>query len=263
MAGTQARVQHRDPDGRPYDELVPEPVADLAVDRRLDGAAAQVRALDERARRAAGAAGVVRSLLVTESLSSEQMNRLATGRPVAAGSAVDRRMRRFEQACRDGRRAGVIDLGHLLRIHGRLVERGGALRTGPAWVGSRGSPADAVFVGPPVAQLDGLVADLLVFLARHDLCPIVQTAVAYAQLELIHPFRDGNGRMGRWLIQVMLHRRRVAGLLVPPVGVYFAANPNRFMTAHRAYREGDLDAWCTYFGAALEACAQSSAALIG
>jgi hypothetical protein len=238
-----------------FDELIPRPVAGIGLPLRLDAVAARLRELDAAARRSAPrTAPVVRALLGTESLSSAQVMELAAGRPIAGGAEADRRMRRFEQACRDGHRAATIDRRLLLRVHSRLVT-GGALRTGPVRVGRK--DAETIFAGPPAPLVEELLDDLIAFLARDDLCPVVQAAVAYAQLEFVHPFPDGNGRMGRWLIQVVLRRRGVAGLLVPPVGVYFAANPGTFLPAHRAYRDGDAPAWCTFVGAALEACAGS------
>jgi hypothetical protein len=69
--------------------------------------------------------------------------------------------------------------------------------------------------------------------------------------------------MGRWLIQVLLRRLGVADLFVPPVGVYFAANPAAFPPAHRAYRDGDAWSWCTFVGTAMEACTDTAAAPLG
>lgn len=264
MPGTRARVRGCDSEGRAYDALVPETIADLAVGFRLDTVAEQLRELDAVARRIGGAKPVIRSLLGTESLSSNQIMELAAGRDIAIGPDTERRMLRFEQACHEGRRARVLDRRLLMRVHGRLMPHGGVVRTGTAFAGSTtGSPADAVFVAPPAAEVEHLLADLVAFLARDDLCPVVQAAVGYAQLEFIHPFRDGNGRVGRWLAQVMPRRRGVAEVLVPPVGLYFATNPTTFLSAHEAYRDGDLKTWCTFVGDALEACATSAAALIG
>jgi hypothetical protein len=118
------------------------------------------------------------------------------------------------------------------------------------------------FMAPPAAALDGLVDDLVAFLARTDLCPVAQALVAYARLEHVHPFADGNGRVGRWLVQVVLRRRGVARVLVPPIGLVLAANPGGLFPAHRAFREGDIDAWCAFAGAALTNAATRAAALL-
>jgi Fic family protein len=216
-----------------------------------------VRELDVLARTTRGAKPVVRSLLATESLPSGTILCLADGQAVAATPETDRRALRFEQACHDGARARVLDRDLLLRTNRRLVAggRGGALRTRPMRVG-------VAFLAPPAAALDGLVDDLVAFLARTDLCPVAQALVAYARLEHVHPFVDGNGRVGRWLVQVVLRRRGVARVLVPPIGLVLAANPAGLFPAHRAFREGDIDAWCTFAAAALTTAATRATALL-
>jgi Fic family protein len=261
--GTRERVRGCDREGRPFEALLPEAIADLDVPFSFDAVEHQLRELDTLARRTARAKPLIRSLLGTESLSSSQIMELAAGRDIVAGPETERRMLRFVQACHDGQRAAVLDRRLLLRVHQSLVPGGGTMRTGTSWAGSTtGSPADAVFVGPPAGALDELVDDLLAFLLREDLCPVVQAAIGYAQLEFVHPFRDGNGRVGRWLIQVVLRRRAVAQRLVPPAGLYFAANIEAFLTAHQAFRDGDERAWCTFVALALETCATSVAALL-
>jgi len=86
--------------------------------------------------------------------------------------------------------------------------------------------------------------------------------VGHAQLESVHPFVDGNGRLGRWLVQAALRRRGVVRTLAPPVGLYFATYPRAFTTAIHAYHDGDVDTWCTFAGDALQACAASAHTLL-
>jgi hypothetical protein len=234
---------------------VPAPIAGWSPARPLTEAEAAVREVDALARTTAGAKPVVRSLLATESLPSGTILALADGRAVAATAETDRRALRFEQACHDGARARALDRALLLRTNRRLVPGGGALRPGPMRVG-------VAFHAPPAAALDGLVDDLVAFLGRTDLCPVAQALVAYARLEHVHPFADGNGRVGRWLVQVVLRRRGVARVLVPPVGLVLAADPAGLFPAHRAFREGDADAWCTFAGAALTSAATRAAAVL-
>jgi Fic family protein len=261
MTRIEPRVEHPDLDDCAHVEPRPAPIAGWSPGQRLADAERAVRELDDLARATVGAKSTLRSLLATESLSSEQILALATGGTVIPAPGADRLALRFEQACHDGRRAPAVDRALLLRTHRRLLPGGGTLRSGPVWVGGR-TPAAAVYVAPPAGEVDELLGDLTAFLTRTDLCPVVQAVTGYAQLEFIHPFRDGNGRLGRWLVQVVLRRRGVARIIVPPLGLYLAADPDGFLPAHRAFRGGDREAWCTYAGAALEAVAGSARALI-
>jgi hypothetical protein len=218
----------------------PEPIARLDVARRLDAVAAELRDLDARARATPGIRTLVRSLLATESLSCDQLMALASGARVIAQPGTERRVVRFEQACQEGRRAGSLDGASLQRIHRKIVPGRSDLR--------------------PTSDVEPLLEDLAAFLARDDLCPVVQAAIGYAQLLSVRPFEDGNGRLARWLVQVVLRRRGVATALVPPVGLWFAANPAAYLSAHEAYRRGDVDTWCSLVGSALHACAARATA---
>src|SRR5439155_1398021 len=81
------------------------------------------------------------------------------------------------------------------------------------------NPGRADFVPPPPESVPALMDDLCAFVNRADLPAVVQAAVAHAQFETIHPFADGNGRVGRALIHVVLRRRGLAPRYVPPVSL--------------------------------------------
>lgn len=83
----------------------------------------------------------------------------------------------------------------------------GLFRTVQNWIGPTNNPNDAVFVPPPPAELPRLIEDLAAFTNRTDLSPTIQAAIAHAQFEGIHPFVDGNGRVGRCLVGVIIRRR--------------------------------------------------------
>lgn len=74
----------------------------------------------------------------------------------------------------------------------------GVLRTEQGWIGGT-SPLDAHLVTPPPDEVPALLDALIAYVNRHDIDPVSQAAVAHAQFELIHPFADGNGRVGRVL----------------------------------------------------------------
>jgi Fic family protein len=98
--------------------------------------------------------------------------------------------------------------------------------------------------------------DLFRFMAREDLPAIVQAAIIHAQFETIHPFADGNGRVGRALIHTVLRRRDLAPRFVPPVSLVLATNAGRYVEGLTAYRQGDIDAWCLFFTRALRSATE-------
>ncbi|MFI9559544.1 Fic family protein [Nonomuraea endophytica] len=231
---------------------MPEPLAGLRVEADLAGAEERVRELD-------GALGrsLARPVLDVECLPSRVI-RHWTSAPTS-GEAVSRAheaLRRFERACAEGVRAPELTETRLLRAHAYLVGGGGVLRDGAAWVGGE-SPVTARFVAAPAEDVAPLVKDLVGFLARRDLPVLVQAGLAYAQLEFIHPFRDGNGRLGRWLLQVLPRRRRLVRRVMPPLGLFFVAHADRYFAAHQAFRDGDPGTWLAFFGAAAEECAST------
>ena len=78
----------------------------------------------------------------------------------------------------------------------------GAWRDCPVWIGEDRSTAG--FEGPPHRRVPHLMDDLVGFSARLDVHPVLQAAIAHAQFETIHPYVDGNGRIGRLLIHRLL-----------------------------------------------------------
>jgi Fic family protein len=103
-----------------------------------------------------------------------------------------------------------------------------------------------------------LVDDLCVFMNRKDLPAIAQAAVAHAQFETIHPFADGNGRVGRAVIHVVLLRRAVVDEFVPPISLVLAANVRRYVDGLTAFREGRSGNWVEFFAHSLADAASSS-----
>ncbi len=103
----------------------------------------------------------------------------------------------------------------LMEGHPRMrPETIGALRTEQNWIGGGSfGPRDAEYIPPPPEDVRALLEDLVSFSARTDLTPVALAALAHAQFEVIHPFVDGNGRVGRVLLQHLLVKR--AGLDAP------------------------------------------------
>jgi Fic family protein len=138
----------------------------------------------------------------------------------------------------------------------------GEFRREQNWIGGRlDSPRDARFIPPPAEEIEGLMGDLVAFVNRDDLPGVAQAAIAHAQFETIHPFLDGNGRVGRCLIHVVLRRRGVAPRFVPPVSVVLAARPNQYIAGLVGFREGRISEWCTSFAGACSRASQVSSML--
>ncbi len=129
-----------------------------------------------------------------------------------------------------------VDL--LLEIHRRLLlgtrleMHGGQLRGEQNWIGgSSFNPCSAEYVPPPPEAVPGLVTDLCDFCNDDSLPAIAQAAIAHAQFETIHPFVDGNGRVGRALIHLVLRRRGVVSRVLPPVSLILATWAQEYVDA--------------------------------
>ena len=134
----------------------------------------------------------------------------------------------------------------------------GELRRSQNWIGGT-RPGNAAFVPPPPQQVADLLTDLERFIhaADADLPPLVRVALIHAQFETIHPFLDGNGRIGRLLIAALMEHW---GLLREPL-MYLSG----YLKQHQAeyYRrlsairsDGDWEGWVSFF---LEGVAAASA----
>jgi Fic family protein len=125
----------------------------------------------------------------------------------------------------------------------------GELRRSQNWIGGT-RPGNAVYVPPPAERVPGLLADLEKFIhtPTPKLPPLVKIALVHGQFESIHPFLDGNGRLGRLLIGALLEEW---GLLAQPL-LYLSG----YLKKHQAeyYRrlsairsEGDWETWIAFF----------------
>ncbi|WFR68554.1 Fic family protein [Curtobacterium flaccumfaciens] len=107
----------------------------------------------------------------------------------------------------------------------------------------RSGPRLARHVPPPPDLVPELMEDLFAFLQRDDLHPIAQAAIAHAQFESIHPFTDGNGRIGRALIAAVLRRRGLTRVVTVPVATALVAERDRYFWHLERYRRGAVDDW--------------------
>ncbi|MBI5836292.1 MAG: Fic family protein [Candidatus Eisenbacteria bacterium] len=162
-------------------------------------------------------------------------------------------------------RGGFPLSSRLIReIHGKLLASGrgagkqpGEFRRRQNWVGGS-RPGNAILVPPPHTEVAECVADLERFLheSEADLPVLIKAALAHVQFETIHPFLDGNGRVGRLLITFLLCH---AGVLREPLlylSLYFKQNrAEYYRLLDRVRTEGDWEAWVMFF---LEGVAQTA-----
>lgn len=154
-------------------------------------------------------------------------------------------------------------------IHGVLLSRGrgsgkspGEFRRSQNWIGGT-RPGNAVFVPPPHTRVPECMAALERFLhATGDALPVlVRAGLAHVQFETIHPFLDGNGRVGRLLITFLLCH---AGMLREPL-LYLSLYLKQHRAAYyellnRTRREGDWEAWLSFFLAGVRETADGAVA---
>jgi Fic family protein len=141
-------------------------------------------------------------------------------------------------------------------LHEQLLESGrgankapGEFRTTPVWLGGM-RPSQAVFIPPPSETVPDLMSNLEAFL--HDIPErtptLIKAALAHVQFETIHPFLDGNGRLGRLLITLLLCAEEVLSEPTLYLSLYFKTHREAYYTAlQRVRTEGDWEGWLAFF----------------
>jgi len=168
---------------------------------------------------------------------------------------------------------GVDDIVELHRALLPDQPRHHGLREVQNWIGgSDWHPIDADFVPPSPERVPDLMADLVDFLNGAAYSPIVHAAMVHAQFETIHPFTDGNGRVGRALIHTVLARRGLTPTAVLPVSLVLATLRGQYVDGLTAYRHGGapgspealagVTSWLAFFTSAARTAAEESTALI-
>jgi Fic family protein len=141
---------------------------------------------------------------------------------------------------------GEPSVEDVLRVHASLMSVtgesfGGELRDEQVWIGgSAFGPQGAAFVPPSQERVPALLDDLMAFVRRDDLDPVVQAAVAHAQFETIHPFVDGNGRTGRALLHRWLCYHDVLRHATLPISSGLLHDVDSYMGALQSYHDGDV-----------------------
>lgn len=286
--GTMGRSRRAQASG-PYQSTVPPRIAEWspAVPAELaaesEEAAAALSTFDSHARVVLGGAsptlGPMSSILLrTESTSSSQIENLTVGARQLAlaelGQAssenartVAANVRAMESALE---LADRLDAEAVLAMHRVLLsgqrgwaEHAGRWRDQLVWIGASSvSPRGAAHVAPQAELVAAAMEDLMAFVRRDDLPVVVQTAVAHAHFENIHPFTDGNGRTGRALVQAMLRAKGLTVNTSAPVSAGLLVDTPRYFAALTAQREGDAGPVVEEFCAAARFAATRGSQLI-
>jgi Fic family protein len=156
-----------------------------------------------------------------------------------------------------------LSLRLIREIHAELMRgvRGaskapGEFRVTQNWIGGQGANlANAAFVPPPVPDMNASLDNLERFLHERRARPdatrypvVVECALVHAQFETIHPFLDGNGRLGRLLIALLLHERGVLSRPLLYISFYLRANRLEYYDRLTAVRKnGDWEGWTKFF----------------
>jgi Fic family protein len=131
----------------------------------------------------------------------------------------------------------------------------GELRTSPVWIGSAtDSPDTAAFVPPLPEDVPAILADWEKFLNEAPTLPLlVRCALMHYQFETIHPFLDGNGRLGRLLVILMLLENKALSEPLLYVSPYMEARRREYYESLQAVREqGNIQQWLQFFLTAVE-----------
>lgn len=153
-----------------------------------------------------------------------------------------------------------LSLRLLREVHGVLLRKGrgskqtpGEFRRSQNWIGGS-RPGNAVFVPPPAEEVQECMSKLELFL--HDqqvpISPLTKAALAHVQFETIHPFLDGNGRLGRLLISLVLHEQLVLRQPLLYLSLYFKTHRQYYYQLLNDVRtNGDWEAWLDFFADAV------------
>ena len=232
--------------------------------------------------------GIARFLLRSEATASSQIEGISpsaqqvalaelgqseTGRGLSEqAKLVANNMTIVRQATTELVEAEALAVEHFVELHRSLLPddpRHHGLRTVQNWIGtSSWTPIGAAYVPPEPDLVPAYMADLVDYMNGAAHAPLIQAAVVHAQFETIHPFTDGNGRVGRALIHTVLARRGLTGRAVLPISLVLATLRHQYVAGLTDYRHSappaspevntSLNAWlATFVGAAAIAVDQS------
>ncbi len=168
-------------------------------------------------------------------------------------AAMNHGLRRLEEGF-------PLSLRLLREIHGILMSGGrgsalrpGEFRTSQNWIGGT-RPGNAAFVPPPPEELLGCLSDLERYLHDPEAgTPILKAALTHVQFETIHPFLDGNGRVGRLLVTLLLCDAKLLRYPLLYLSLPFKARRREYYDRlDDVRRTGDWETWLAFFADAVE-----------
>lgn len=261
-------------EGRAVDAFLPAPLAAMEL---RDPGALRATALAEGAltalghRESTGLEVPARLLLRAEGLASSRIEAVDAAVDAVAVAAAGVDVDGPASWVAGNLRAVDASLGHtgpltvedLFAWH-RLVMAGsslesdhvGAWRDRLGWIGGP-TPFRAAHVAAPQERIEELMADLVRYLNGRAHDAVAQAAIGHAQFEVIHPFADGNGRIGRILIGWVL-RRRLGLAVPPPVSVALARDIGGYLSGLTLFRLEPPDRWVRWFAGAVEGAAMTA-----
>lgn len=289
--GLTSAAPRRDRRGGAYRAYIPDILrqtrfqfdADVAAD--IADAERAITAFDAASQSLADTEALARLLLRAESVASSKIEGLAVGArrllhadalrdtggaPDELASEVVGNIDAMAHALEVVSVGGRIDEALLLETHRRLLvdtrigdRHGGRFRTDQNWIGgSNYTPIGATFVPPPPELVPALMRDLCDFCNDDGLPVVAQAAIAHAQFETIHPFVDGNGRVGRALIQMIFRSRGLTTRTNIPVSLVLATHAQAYVDALNDTRsvEPSFQAWIATFASACTSATNQAAA---
>lgn len=281
-----------------YEYYLPTPLSrrDLSLDADVSGdvsrAEVAIAKLNDNAAFLHNTEGVARLLLRAESVSSSHIEGLSVGarrllraefalsskgslRHDPNAAAIIGNIHAMENALANAASEPNVTPQTFCDIHRSLCadtpleEWGGIVRDRQNWIGgSSYNPLGADFIPPAPEHVPELLEDLARFCNDQVISPVEQAAVAHAQFENIHPFVDGNGRVGRALVHLLLRRRALARKFVPPVSLVLATHSKDYVEGINGFAFDDSEGnaiasrkvndWVsTFAGCCLRACEEA------
>lgn len=192
-------------------------------------------------------------------------NEGAPGVPMDDVEEVSSYVAALEYGLAEIRQGMPIHLRLIREIHRVLMSTGrghsrmpGEFRHAQNWIGAT-RPSNAVFVPPPPHELVSCLADFERFVNEYRMQGLRKSALAHVQFETIHPFLDGNGRLGRLLISFILAKEGLLGEPLLYLSLYFKRNRTEYYELLNKVRlSGDWETWLEFYNRGVIESARSA-----